>query len=273
MLNIGRIEYANCTPIFNSLAKFSVFDEYLFTSGVPAYLNELLASEKIDVCPSSSISYAINPDRYLILPGLSISSRGDVASVLLFSKVPIEKLDGEKIFLSSESATSVNLLKILMQKRFECNCNYEVSKDRLSEALNTVPAMLLIGDLALREALAAQDLFCYDLGALWYQWTKLPFVFALWFCTRKAAERERKSVKKLLEQLLQAKKYAAEHLLEIAAVAAEAAWLGEQALVKYWSDNISYELGEDHIKGLQLFYNLSAELGLIPLVPKLHLFK
>jgi len=110
MLRIGRITYANCSPIFHELQKQAPAEDYQFIGGVPSHLNAMLAAGEIDVCPSSSIQYALHPERYLILPDLSISSDGSVGSVLLFSRIPIEELDGQTILLSSESATSVNLL-------------------------------------------------------------------------------------------------------------------------------------------------------------------
>src|SRR5512133_1778076 len=110
MLRIGRIEYANCTPIFRALLQNKPCADYQLVGGVPAQLNAMLAAGRIDVCPSSSIEYALHPDRYLILPHLSISCVGAVGSVLLLSQVPLESLNNRKILLSSESATSVNLL-------------------------------------------------------------------------------------------------------------------------------------------------------------------
>jgi len=273
MLTIGRIDYANVTPLFHALRTHFPCDGYRFTGGVPAHLNALLATEEIDVCPSSSIEYAIHSERYLILPNLSISSVGTVASVLLFSRVSIEELDGQKILLSAESATSVNLLRILMDKRFGLSCRYAVSTSPLAEALRTAPAMLLIGDAALRSSMSETGLRIYDLGSLWYEWTGLPFVFALWFCTRSAAKAHYQEVQQLAEQLVQAKGYADRERQLIAEVSPETAWMGREGLIKYWRENISYELGAAQQEGLRLFYRYAAELGLIPKAPELHFFE
>ena len=275
MLTIGRIDYANVTPLFHALREHFPCAGYRFACGVPAELNALLAAGKIDVCPSSSIEYAIRSERYLILPDLSISSIGPVASVLLFSRVPIEELDGREILLSAESATSVNLLKILMRKRFNSTCRYAVSSGPPAEALCSAPALLLIGDAALRSsmAVAGTGVRIYDLGSLWYEWTRLPFVFALWFCTRIAATERCHEVRKLAEQLVRAKGFAAMERELIADLSPEAAWMGREGLVNYWRDNISYELGKAHMEGLRLFYRYAAELELIAKAPELHFFK
>jgi chorismate dehydratase len=268
MLRIGRIEYANCTPLFQVLQEKFPCPGYEFVAGVPAELNRMLLAGDIDVCPSSSIEYAYHPERYSILPQLSISSVGAVASVLLFSKVPVEKLDGKKILLSSESATSVNLLKILLTQRFGCSCSYEVAPPGVTVADGESSALLLIGDSALRTSLGKSDLFVYDLGELWYVWTGLPFVFALWLCRNDVAGGT--ELQNLARELIQAKELVPGCLEQIAARVEEVSWMGCDRLLSYWRDNISYHLGEEAQAGLMLYYSKCVEIGLIESVPKLH---
>lgn len=270
MLRIGRIAYANCTPIFHALLEGGHSDDWQFVSGVPAHLNALLSTGEIDICPSSSIEYALHPDRYLILPQLSISSIGPVGSVLLFSRIPINELSGRTVMLSSESATSVNLLRILLEKKIGCSCHYQVSSLPLADALSDASAMLLIGDAALRSRLASSQYHVYDLGSLWYEWTGLPFVFALWLCRRQAAAEKLEETERLAQQLVAAKHTAVQSYESIAALLPEMSWMGCDRLVAYWRDNISYDLDNRHLDGLILFYRYCAELGLLPAEPELH---
>lgn len=267
MLKIGQIEYANCTPLYHLLKELYDCGGYEFISGVPAALNTLLAAGKIDVCPSSSFEYAIHSERYRILPRLSISSNGAVASVMLFSRVPIEELDGQTIQLSSESATSVNLLKILMSQRYGCGCDYAVHSGTLYEALASSPALLLIGDAALRASLIKNELLVYDLGSLWRDWTGLPFVFALWLCRREVSDDP--ALAELTRRLIQAKEIAPLHHQRIIQYAREASWMPHERLLDYWRTNISYELGEESIRGLTTFFAKCHELGLITSAPAL----
>lgn len=268
MLRIGRIEYANCTPLFHVLQEQFSCSGYEFVAGVPAELNRMLLAGEIDVCPSSSIEYAYHPDRYAILPHLSISSSGAVASVLLFSSLPVEKLDGRKVLLSSESATSVNLLKILLGQRFGCACTYEVAQPAAPHSDDESSALLLIGDSALRKSLKKTDLFVYDLGALWYAWTGYPFVFALWLCRIEVADGI--ELRELARQLLLAKERVPGSLEQLAMCAKEAVWMGSSRLLAYWRDNISYQLDEREQAGLLLYYAKCFECGLITAVPQLH---
>lgn len=268
MLKIGQIEYANCTPLFHILKEEFSCSGYEFIPGVPAELNKMLLAGDIDVCPSSSIEYAYHPDRYTILPELSISSIGAVASVLLFSRIPIEQLDGCTIELSSESATSVNLLKILMAQKFACSCGYQIAQPGKTVAEGETSALLLIGDSALRASLKKSDLFVYDLGDLWYNWTSFPFVFALWLCRNEIAEGV--ELRNLARQLVQAKELVSGNLKQITKCTKGVGWIGHKKLLSYWRDNISYQLDEPAQAGLLLFYTKCFECGLIPAVPELH---
>jgi len=267
MLRIGQIEYANCTPIFHVLRQQFPCSGYEFVKGVPAELNKKLLAGEIDVCPSSSIVYAYHPDRYSILPHLSISSIGAVASVLLFSRVPVEKLDGCTIGLSSESNTSVNLLKILMKQKYGCSCTYQIAQPGTTVAEGEMSALLLIGDSALRTSLENTNPFVYDLGEMWHLWTGLPFVFALWLCRNEVAAGE--ELLTLARHLSQAKERVPGQLEEIATFSKDISWMGYDRLMEYWRDNISYQLDEHAQAGLMLYYSKCFEIGLIAAVPSL----
>ncbi len=268
MLKIGQIEYANCIPLFHVLRENFPSSGYEFVTGFPTELNRMLLAGEIDVCPSSSIEYALHPDRYTILPQLSISSIGAVASVLLFSKVPVEKLNGRSILLSSESATSVNLLKILLHQRFNCLCTYKKALPGATSPYGESSAILLIGDSALRASLEKTDMFVYDLGEMWYTWTGYPFVFALWLCRNEVAEGL--ELRTLARHLIEAKNLVPALLDKIEMPANDVAWMGHDRLLSYWRDNISYQLDDRAQAGLMLYFAKCVESGLIPAVPALN---
>lgn len=267
MLRIGQIEYANCLPLFHILQEEFPCTGFDFVVGVPAELNRMLRAGEIDVCPSSSIEYANYPQNYTILPQLSIASIGAVASVLLFSAVPITELGGCKILLSSESATSVNLLKVLLGRHFGLSCIYENALPGTTEIYGEASALLLIGDSALRASLENTDLFVFDLGEMWYKWTGCPFVFALWLCRNEIAAGA--ELKTLARQLIQAKETVPSRLELLVLSARESVWMGRDRLLSYWRDNISYHLDERAQTGLMLYFTACYEIGLISAVPTL----
>lgn len=272
MINIGHIKYANCTPIFTALTANFDCTGYRFVEGVPARLNAMLRSGDVDLSPSSSIEYATAHEQYCLLPELSISAIGAVKSVFLFSRVPVEELDGCSIGLTAESDTSVNLLKVLLARKYGFRNSFERTALPLAEALETFPGLLLIGDAALKGAASGAKLHSYDLGELWHDFTGLPFVFALWIVRRDAAREKHAELSALARDLVAAKKLAYQSYPEIAAGCAEREWIGESELVDYWN-TISYELTEAHLDGARTFFRHAYEMGLIPSLPELRFFE
>lgn len=270
MLRIGEINYLNCTPIFTALRAGFQDNGYRFVTGYPAELNAKLRGGEVDLCPSSSIEYAQNPEHYRILPGLSISSKGPVKSVLLFSKLPIAALDGVSIGLTGESETSVILLKILLSLKYSfANSYYKVTAGG-EVSTSGHDAIMLIGDRALLEAEKVSDGYVYDLGELWYEFTGLPFVFALWLLREDALHRSGEAVHLLHERLIVSKQRAIENLPGIAATLKQTIWTNSEFLINYWSI-LSYDLTDKHIEGLKLFYRYAAECGLIESAPPLRM--
>ena len=270
-LSIGHIQYANCTPIFSALSSNFDCTGYRFVDGVPSRLNAMLRRGELDVSPSSSIEYALAHEQYCLLPELSISAVGPVKSVFLFSRVAIEELDGCVIGLSSESDTSVNLLKVLLARKYGFGNGFERTSLPLAGALEKYPGLLLIGDAALKGAAAAGACHIYDLGELWHAFTGLPFVFALWIVRRDAARARGAELSALGRDLIEAKKLAYASYSEIAAGCPEREWLGVEDLVDYWR-TISYELTPAHLDGLSCFFRHAFEMGLIPTLPVLRFF-
>lgn len=268
-LTVGHITYANCVPFFHYLATAGFTGRIV--EGVPAELNHLLASGAIDVSPSSSFEYARHWQDYLLLPGHSISSYGPVRSVLLFTSRAIEDLEGAEIALTGESATSVNLLRILLGEFYGFRkVTYRLPERPVESLIAEGAPALLIGDRALRVALSANGKV-YDLGDLWYRFTGLPFVFALWIIRREAAQAKRQEVAALLQQLTSARIRAFASLEAVAANTPERQWMGESGLVAYWRC-MSYELDERHMEGLRHFFALAVKYGLLPAQPEIHFF-
>ena len=266
ILRIGEIRYANCTPIYTTLKRDADCTGYEFVEGEPSKLNALLAAGEVDVSSSSSIEYARHADEYLIIPDISISSTGEVKSILLFSKYPVEALGGRRVSVSSASATSTVLLKALLRHRYSLEAELVPAPPVLTAMLDGPDAALLIGDEALKANLGVvngQGLFVYDLGAMWQEYTGLPFVYALWMVRGDSAKRMPGLVSRFKSDILSAKATSAGRYAEIASSSPEREWLGEDGLVSYWNA-MSYDLGEAHIRGLSLFMDMASGLGEAP---------
>ncbi|MBI5203691.1 MAG: menaquinone biosynthesis protein [Nitrospirae bacterium] len=267
-LKIGRIPYANLFPIFYMLEKECDCSRYEFIEGVPSSVNRMLRDGQVDVSSCSSIEYLRNMDKYDFIEGHSISSIGPVGSIMLFSSKPIEALDGHTILTSSQSATSVALLEIILAKSFKVKCNLKPAKLAQGCVPPDVEAYLLIGDDALkavnyyRTRAIKKPFFIYDLGDLWHKYTCLPFAFALWIYKKDCCKEKMELLEKFKDDLNKAKNLALKNFKEIASKSPLRKVLTEGELIAYWK-NVSYAFGTEHKKGFELFRKLSEELGLI----------
>ncbi|MBE0617716.1 MAG: menaquinone biosynthesis protein [Proteobacteria bacterium] len=259
-MRVGRIGFANCTPLFLALEEGGA-RPVEFVRGVPTELNAALREGSIHLSPSSSVEYLRRPDLFGFLPDLSISSLGPVESVILFSRRPLVELDGRPVGLSPASATSVVLLRVLLEGHLGVRPRYVAPEDGPE-------AVLWIGDRALREARAGTWPLAHDLGSLWHEATGTPFVFALWICRRDAFTAYPGAVQAFYRDLVRARQRAYRSYPAYARRCPEASWLGEQALLDYWQ-TISYDLTAWHLQGLRRFAEEAVSLGLLDRVPQL----
>lgn len=238
--------------------------------GIPTELNRLLAAGGIDVSPSSSIEYARNSDRYVILPDLSITSRKQVRSIILQSRVPLADLDGRTVAMTTASATSVVLLRILLELDLKIRPDYTTFDQSKHLPFGAVDAMLFIGDIALRTRPTGEYPYLFDLGAHWHRFTGLPFVFALWQVNyKKSIDKE---LALLYDTLMQSKRFGLAHLDELASSRAEQFGLPVPLLADYWK-SFSYDLTDFEEKGLLAFYAYAAEIGAIKTVSDLRIWQ
>ncbi|MFZ2447964.1 MAG: menaquinone biosynthesis protein [Syntrophobacteraceae bacterium] len=272
-LNLGRIGYLNVLPVYYPLESGIVSHPFTIIPGVPSHLNELAARGALDISPVSSIEYARHADLYYIVPDLSISSFGEVKSVLLFSRVPVERLSGKKILVSSQSHTSVGLLKVLARMRYGMGPVFESGSFSELAAEGRLPdAFLAIGDEALR--LRGSGLYpeILDLGAAWYNWTGLPFVFALWVVRKKAIDEKNGRIGPSIDALLASKKWGCSNIEHICVEAARTGLLDIGELREYYRC-LRFDLDERERRGLELFYSYLFQIGELERVPRLEIYR
>jgi chorismate dehydratase len=266
-LRVGRIPYANLLPIFHGLVTGGVPGGVSFVEGHPSDLNRKLREGELDLSPSSSIEYAACPDRYLLCPGISISSKDRVMSVLLLSNDPLRKLPPDPISVTGNSDTSVMLLEILLRESLGRD-NLLVRTDLpAKEALRRHPAHLVIGDEAIRAAIDTVAPHVTDLGEWWRRETGKPFVFSLWIAARTAWEERRDPLSRFSGALLEAKRSAQASILRGEYPWGGPVWIPAAVRDAYWRC-LSYDLDEE-MGGLSLFYDLAAKIGGIPEAPPL----
>lgn len=233
---------------------------------IPTRLNAALAAGEIDVAPCSSIEYARHAGEYAILPHHSIGSAGAVQSILLESSVPLRRLHGAVVALPTASATSVVLLRVLLELRLGIEPRYEwyIQSDTSDALTNGARAVLRIGDVALRRRVAPGHTV-HDLGAEWWAWTGLPFAFAVWQVRRDADPAE---VRRLAGLLAESRAWFRVHDERLAYAHAAGFGLAPERLLQYWR-SLRFDLDPSMQQGLLRFYRHAAELGEAPLVEAL----
>ena len=270
MLKLGNIVYANVYPIHAGILTGRVAFPFQTVSGIPTELNRFLVEGKVDVSPSSSIEYAVNQGKYQVLPGVSITSLTRAMSVNVESRFPLTELDGRTVALTSASATSVVLLRIVLELFLGVSPEYLVYDQGTEEPYERADAVLTIGDLSLRRASAPVLPLVFDLGAVWHEHTGLPFVFAIWQVNyRKGMDRE---LAALLVALEASKRDGLGRLDELARESALKFHMRPDDLVRYWK-TFSYDLGARELQGLLTYYGHAFELGVIDAVPDVKIWK
>lgn len=260
MLNIGQIDYANVYPIFHQLVKL---DRYKMVKGVPSFLNKAIREGGVDSAICSCIEYARYPEKYYVLPNISISAIEQVKSVMLFSRKPIEELEGTDVYLTGESGTSVVLFEIIMKEFLGIEPSF-TNED------NDPDACVLIGDKALFSTYNGDWPYVYDLCSLWRKHTGLPFVFALWIVRKDAVERDHEEVAEFARTLNEIKNDSKKNLAALLDHYTVKGLTSYQ-IIDYW-EIINYDLSDSHIQGLLKYYSYAKKIGRLKKVPALEFF-
>lgn len=244
-IRIGAVSYLNTRPLLFGLKRSGLMNRVEVVEAYPARVAALLLNDEIDV---GLVPVAIIPllKESHIITDYCIGADGEVASVAIFSEVPLEQVD--KILLDYQSRTSVNLAKILLKEYWKLNPVLEDGGEDFRGHISGTTAGVVIGDRALEQRKISP--YCYDLGTAWKTYTGYPFVFAAWVANKELPE-------DFLDAFNRANGYGISHIAEV--VAAEPPY-PTYDLTDYYTRNISYRLDANKRKGLALFLDKLQQL-------------
>ncbi len=168
---VGSVPYLNAVPLTRGLE-----DQIVFLP--PSALAEKLRRDELDAA-LVSVTEPLFHDRYDILDGIAIASLGEVQSVLVAHRQPLEKT--AEIFCDPASLASYNLLRVLLAER---GLHPKLTPLSSYAEAPSLDAVLLIGDAAIEFVRAPHEHEIWDLGAAWFELTRLPFVYAVWALRR-----------------------------------------------------------------------------------------
>ncbi|MFZ5597445.1 MAG: menaquinone biosynthetic enzyme MqnA/MqnD family protein [Bacillota bacterium] len=265
-IRLGKVDYLNCLPVYYALEEGRLPFSGAIKKGPPTRLNSMFLSGELDVTPISSIEYARNSKDCVILPGVSISADGRVESILFFSRGPVTGLEGKRVAVTTSSATSVALLKILMEHYFKVKVEFVTHEPDLEKMMKNADGALLIGDdamiskrMVLQEGLGFE---VTDLGVAWKELTGKKMVYAVWVAKRKFAlehPEELDHLNRLLRTSLEMGMSDPEALIR---KAGPKTGLPRDVLEDYFQ-TIRYGFDESYRQALSLYYDYAYKDGLI----------
>ena len=256
---VSVVQYLNSVPLVWGMLRGEQQGRYELQFTTPAACADAVHQGKADIGIVPSIEYQ-RIERAQILSGISIASKSEAKSVLLLSKVPIEKV--KTVAVDNSSRTSAALLRILMRKFYSRFITATPSLPKPADMLKRADAALIIGDPAL--TFDGQVAEVYDLAAEWKKFTGLPFVFALW------VGHEDAKLARFRKDFEDSRDYGLTHIDAIAAEYAPKLNMQPPGVKAYLTQNVDYSLDEENRKGLRLFYKLAREAGIIPVEKDLY---
>lgn len=237
-IRVGAVSYLNTKPLLYGIKQHPVSEELILTEDYPSRVAQQLIDDKVDL---ALIPVAVIPKlkEWHIVTDYCIGSDGPVASVCLFSEVPVWEI--QKVYLDYQSRTSVLLTKILLKEYWKVEVAFiDATGEDFRSKIKGTTAGLVIGDRAFEQRLVSP--YIYDLGEAWKQHTGLPFVFAAWVAN-----------KDLPYGFL--KKFNEANALGLKNIEQVVAQLQYKTfdLAAYFKRCISYDLTEEKTEGLNLF--------------------
>ncbi len=284
-LRISIVQYLNTAPLVWGFTNGPLQGKYDLSFTVPSQCAEDLRLGRADVAIIPAIEYQRMPG-LAILPDMAIASKDQVRSLLIVAKKPIDQV--KTFALDSSSRSTQVLTRILCAEKWRIAPHFAEVLPDLPEMLQTADAALLIGDPALRVSLGIEKdnwqgvqgqtlcqaamlgitsselLYVYDVVREWRALTGLPAVLAVWAVRRELATGE------LTADFLASRDFGLSHLGEISCEASHDLELPEPALESYLRDNIDFSLGAENRRGLEVYFEHAAKLGLIPQAGAIH---
>lgn len=236
-IRIGAVSYLNTKPLVFGLEKGLMNDEVELQYDYPGKIAQALLENKIDV---GLIPVAVIPEmkEYHIVADYCIASDGPVASVCLFSQVPLENIS--TVLLDYQSRTSVLLVQYLLQEFWGMSPVLKKAGVDFIKEIKDDTAAVVIGDRAFKQRKVSP--FIYDLGEAWKKHTNLPFVFAAWVSNKPLPEN-------FIRKFNQANSYGLQRLDEVI----KENPYNEFDLRQYYTRHVQYHFDDEKRKGLQKF--------------------
>ncbi len=232
------MSYLNTKPLLYGIKRHPVINVMELIEDYPSKVAQMLLEDRVDI-GLIPVAATLHLEEWHIVSDYCIGSDGPVASVCIFSDVPMEKI--KSVYLDYQSRTSINLAKILLKEYWKKDVAFiDAGGEDFRDHLKGITAGVIIGDRALEQR--SKSKYIYDLGETWKEHTGLPFVFAAWIANKRlpgdfvtafneANERGLKQIDEVLKEVD----------------------FPFYDLKNYYTSCVSYELDEKKKMGMELF--------------------
>lgn len=255
-LRVGAIDYLNPLPLFAGFEAGMVHADVDWVRGVPAEINAKVAAGEVDVALMSAEAFISQGKNLETFGDACVAAYEHVDSVRLYLKGEVADLDGAAIALTPQSASSVQLLKVLCKEFWKVSPSFDVlSIDQEMSQGWDYDAFLLIGD----DCLINREIDGYrsiDLAQAWTYATGLPFVFAVMAIRKEvqgtlAAELFRKGLQQSLD-------WAIKHPQHLWELGEQKSGLSQDCVSAYLG-RLRYRMGPREQRGFERFASLRTE--------------
>jgi chorismate dehydratase len=248
-LRVCAVSYLNTTPLVWGMLHGPQQGLFELDFRVPAVCADEVASGKADI--GIVPSFELVRQELDVIPGVGIACRGPVRSILLVtSREPGEI---RTLAADSSSRTSVQLARIILERRYGSTPEIVPHRPDLEAMLRMADAALIIGDPALAVAPAGLAGHVYDLGQEWVELTGLPMVFAVW------AGRKGVVTPEVAEAFRESCRYGCSRIEEIVAAEAPRRNFPLPLVREYLTRHIVHELTAREYEGMELFLRYARE--------------
>jgi len=247
-IRISVVSYLNSKPFIYGLQHSDVIHEVDLQLDIPSVCAQKLIDGQVDI---GLIPVAVIPllDEKYIISDHCIGAEGKVASVMLYSDVPLQEI--KSVLLDYQSRTSVTLVKVLAQNFWKISPEWIKAEADYENNAGGTTAAVIIGDRTF--GLGNKYKYTYDLAEEWQKFTQLPFVFACWVANKKLPETFLASFNKALQLGLDSRPQLIEEI--------KAGNKYNTDIAVYLNKSISYSLTDAKKQALELFLSYLKKLS------------
>jgi len=274
-LRIAAIGFLNPAPLMWDFEHPPLADElakrYRIDRMTPSECAARLGDGRADIGLIPIAALATTPG-LRILPGCTIASKGRVRSLLLVHRAsrPLESV--RSVAADTASRTTVAYARMLFHKWGNGTVPFVPLAANLDQMLERADAAIVIGDPALlaleersnRFERTGEELVYRDLAEEWHKLTGLAFVSAVWCAAHGAAAPRGVLDESIVDDFVHSRDQGLANIDALVAEWAERIPIQESTIRNYLTTNIHYILDAEIVEGMQGFFQMAAEYGVLP---------